>query len=81
MPLSLFSKHLTVDTLVDIGELWARWAGMYSNLGHLFCTPVVMHAWICGVETFGSLLGAAVWQCPLQLFRSLVFAAERLQTL
>ena len=81
MPLSLFSKHLTVDTLVDIGELWAHWAGMYGNWGHLFCTPVVVHAWMCRMETFVSLLGAAVWQCPLQLFRSLAFAAVRLQTL
>ena len=81
MPLSLFSKHLTMDTLVDIDELWAHWTGMYGNLGHLFCTPVVVHAWMCGMEIFVSLLGAAVWQCPLQLFRSSAFAAVRVQTL
>ena len=60
MPLSLISKHLTVDTLVDIGGLWASWAGMPGNLGHLFCTPVVAHAWMCEMETFLLVGGCCV---------------------
>ena len=68
MPLSFSSKYLTLGTLVDIGELWAHFAGVFGNSGNLFCTSVVLHAWMSGMETFLSLLWAAVWQCPLQLF-------------